>query len=206
MEEDEAEDESPTGAFRFVVLFASFWAHVIIYGLTWTVGVWIKIFRDEFDESHAYTSLIGAIVNATMFVFSFVFSFCIRRCGPRLCVVVGGATITAALVASSFADSVGFLCGTFFVAGLGASMAYIPSIVIVNNYFPSNSLVMGMAASGAAFGTLIMPPLIDILVLYFDWRMAMLGVAVVASTLAICGLCMIPIAGTLNQDAPPSPS
>ena len=73
----------------WLVVLASFICHNIVYGICWTVGVWNVVFLNEFGQSATRTSVVGALVNAVLFVASFAASFLIRIFGCRKLVLLG---------------------------------------------------------------------------------------------------------------------
>ena len=71
------------------VVLASFLCHILVYGVCWTVGVWNVVFLEEFGESAARTSVVGALINAFLFVSSFGCSFLLRPLGCRALTLIG---------------------------------------------------------------------------------------------------------------------
>ena len=73
----EKEEESPRDTlwrkmsrchYGHLIVVLSFLAHVIIYGVCWTVGMWSSILREEFHGSHSQASTLGAILNGVMYL------------------------------------------------------------------------------------------------------------------------------------------
>lgn len=52
---------------HFMVVL-SFGAHVVVYGLAFSVGVWNSVFLEEFGQSHASTAILGSLLNAMLFI------------------------------------------------------------------------------------------------------------------------------------------
>lgn len=72
-----------------LVVLASFLCHVVVYGICWTVGVWNVVFLNEFGQSAAQTSVVGALVNAFLFLSSFACGFMLKPLGCRTLTLTG---------------------------------------------------------------------------------------------------------------------
>lgn len=148
--------------YRHLIVIFGFLIHVIIYGIGWTVGVWTEIFLEEFQLSVTSTSLIGSLLNCVLFLSGFLGSVLLPRLNIRIMVTTGGIIASLCLFISSYAPSLQFLYLSFsFGTGIGIGLGYIPSVVMVNDFFPNDPLPMGIATSGIGCGTFIFPPIIE---------------------------------------------
>ena len=59
-------------------------------------------------------------------------------------------------------------------AGLGNSLIYLPSVVIVGVYFERRALTTGIAVCGSGVGTIVFAPLVDYLLKVYGWRSTLL--------------------------------
>lgn len=88
-------------------------------------------------------------------------------------------------------------CMTFtygFLFGVGASLCYFPTVIILGQYFSRRlSLANGMTSSGSGVGTLCMGPVLQKLIQYFGFRNTMRISAGMLSCVMICALVYRPI-------------
>uniref|UniRef100_A0A6M2DZK4 Putative monocarboxylate transporter n=1 Tax=Xenopsylla cheopis TaxID=163159 RepID=A0A6M2DZK4_XENCH len=86
--------------------------------------------------------------------------------------MAGGLLAGICLVVSMFAQDVITLLFTIGIGtGLGFGLIYLPAIVSVTMYFERyRSLATGIAVCGAGFGTIVFPPLTEILMQEYGWR------------------------------------
>ena len=59
---------SPDGGYGWVVVCASFIAHILEYGVVWTVGVFYVIFLDHFTESRTLLALIASLNTGSFYL------------------------------------------------------------------------------------------------------------------------------------------
>lgn len=62
-------DRGVDGGWGWVVVAASFIAHLLIYGVSWTVGMFNLVFLEEFKANVTATSWIGSINTAALLGF-----------------------------------------------------------------------------------------------------------------------------------------
>ena len=104
-----------------------------------------------------------------MYLFAPLSTALSEQYGSRLVVVIGAFISALGLLASSFAKTLLLLYFTYGVLwGLGTSFGLFPSLVILSRYFRKRlALVTGIALSGAAVGSLIYGPMMQILSLRY---------------------------------------
>jgi OFA family oxalate/formate antiporter-like MFS transporter len=139
----------------FVVLFFA-------YGSQYAFGVFFAALLDEFGWSRA--SLAGAF---SLYAFAYcLVGFPAGRLtdawGPRRVIAVGGLRLGAALAGMALVPHLWqpyVLYG--LVTALGMGTAYVPCNATVVKWFVRRR---GLASSGASAGTLVLPPLAQVLV------------------------------------------
>ena len=101
------------------------------------------------------------------FFFGPIASALCERIGCRLTALTGAVLSVAGLLLSSFITpkDVPKMYATYGVMwGVGSSMCYVPSMVILGQYFDKRmALANGLGTSGSGIGTLVMAPLIQLL-------------------------------------------
>ena len=110
------------------------------------------------------------------------------RFGCRVVAMVGGLISVTAMFATSFVNSLVSIYLTYSILwGLGSSMCYIPTFLMVDRYFERRrSLANGIITAGSAVGALVMGPTINMLLESVGWRntMRMIGGITCAMVLA----------------------
>ena len=73
-------------------------------------------------------------------------------------------------------------------------LIYVPAIVCVANYFEKKrSTAMGLAVCGSGFGTFILAPVTEMLVVEYQWQGAMLILGGVLLNIVVCGIIFRPL-------------
>jgi MFS family permease len=88
--------------------------------------------------------------------------------------------------------------------GLGAGMIYMPSIIIVGYYFESKrSLATGIAVCGSGVGSIVVPPLANFVLTYFEsWTYVVILFGGMFLSCAIFGCLMKPLDSIERPDQP----
>ena len=109
----------------------------------------------------SFIAWVASLASSMMYLFAGVGTSLAERFGSRLVVIIGSFVSAAGLLASSFATTIAPLYATYGVVwGLGASLGFFPSLVILTKYFKRRlALVSGIALAGAASGTLVYGPI-----------------------------------------------
>ncbi|XP_037089822.1 LOW QUALITY PROTEIN: monocarboxylate transporter 14-like [Pollicipes pollicipes] len=193
-----APQSKPDGGYGWVIVFASFLAHVVIYGVSWSVGIFNVIFLAEFQQSKTATAWVGSLLNAMMFSSGGCdLVTLVQRYGCRPVLLSGGVMASAGIALSvAGSQQLYVLYLTFsLLGGIGLGLAYIPTVVIVSEYFEQRrTIALGLAVSGVGLGGFVFPPVIRALMEVYTWRMVLLIIAsIVLGTLTVCGALMKPI-------------
>ena len=97
------------------------------------------------------------------------------RFGCKIVAIAGGIVSVIAMVATSFVSSPVPIYITYSVTwGLGSSMSYVPTFLILDRYFEHRkSLAHGIVTAGSSVGALVIGPTINVLVESVGWRHTM---------------------------------
>lgn len=80
------------------------------------------------------------------------------------------------------------------IYGLGASLAYTPSLVILGHYFKKYiGLVNGIVTAGSSIFTIIMPNIIEYLLHKYNLVITLRSLAVLTSVVMFCAILFKPI-------------
>jgi len=110
-----------------------------------------------------------------------------ERIGCRPVAVMGGLVGMVGTLLASFSDSIFKMYLTQgFLFGVGASLCYFPSVIILPQYFYKNlSMANGLVACGSGVGTMAMGPVINYVIENYGWRTL---VRISAGLLLLCSL------------------
>ena len=97
-----------------------------------------------------------------------------QKMGCRPVAVMGGVIAAVGTLLASFSTSIFQMYLTEgFLFGVGASLCYFPSIIILPQYFRKKwSLVTGFVTCGSGIGTMVMAPITNELIKRLGWRKA----------------------------------
>jgi MFS family permease len=173
----------------WLTVAAAFLAGFVVFGITYSFGVFVEPMTMEFHASRAVTSALFSITGLTFYAFGSLSGHLSDRVGPRIVVSTGAVLLGSGLVSTAFVERMwgGYLTYGIGV-GLGAACAYVPTLAIVGGWFTRRrNTALGIAAAGTGCGMLLVPPIAATLIEHFGWRHAdvILGVGC-ASLLMIC--------------------
>ena len=158
----------------WVVVFAAFLAAFVVFGISYTFGIFLKPIEEELHVTHAALSTVFSTMTVISFFLSPFTGRIADRHGPRRVVACGAVLMCAGLVATARVPSFPLLFLTYGV-GLGGAVActYIPAIATVGGWFKVRRVIaLGVAVSGIGCGTLLAAPVSAMLIERYGWRPA----------------------------------
>ena len=134
--EEEEEDDMIDGGWGWVVVAASFMAHVIGDGCGFSFGILFSELLEAFGESKSTTAWVGSLFVSVPAICGPIASLCAKYMGCRCTTMLGGVVAALGCFAGSFSRNIGELCVSFgVIAGFGLSLVFVPAVVIVAFYF-----------------------------------------------------------------------
>ncbi|MEO8059613.1 MAG: MFS transporter [Burkholderiales bacterium] len=166
--------------YGWVVVWACFVALAVIFGVAYSFAAFFGSFAHEFNASRAEVSLVFGLSGLLYFVLGAVGGLLADRFGPRRVTSAGMLCIAAALVAGSMARSMLELTLVYGVGlGVGIALVYTPAIGCVQPWFTRHrGLAAGIASAGIGAGTFGVPLLATAAILQWQWRGAMVALAI----------------------------
>lgn len=127
------------------------------------------------------------------------------KIGLRRTTLLGGClAATGMFLSAIFVDSIFVLYFTYGIMfGLGAALAYTPSLAILGHYFKRYlGLVNGFVASGSSVSTAVLPIVLEALLQQFslEWTFAVMGM--LSLFIIVCALIFKPMRHPLPTPAP----
>lgn len=118
-----------------------------------------------------------------------------NRFSIRNVTMLGSFLASLSLFVSAFSTNLNVLYFTYGVlGGLGRSLSYTPSLVIVGYYFTKRrGLAVGIATSGVGLGTMFFPPIIEVMFEYYGYWGTFLILAAVIANFFVCGALFRPL-------------
>lgn len=137
-----------------------------------------------------------------MFLLSPVAGVLTDRLGIRLTTFLGGALAAGGMLLSSFlCHSVPALFFTYgFMYGLGAALAYTPSLAILGHYFSRYlGLVNGIVTCGSSVFTVIMPLILEYFIATSGLEAALRILALMSSFVMVCAMLFKPLPPVIEE-------
>lgn len=155
-------------------------------------GIFLLPILKEFDLSTFAGSLASSFALLSYSANSFPSGWMVDRFGPRYAGLLGTALISIGLVISGYASNILELYLSYgAIAGAGLAFVSNAGGVAVVKWFVDKrrATAVGIMASGSAVGSLVFPPLIQLLIIGYSWRIAFV----------VCGIlaCLISLIATL---------
>lgn len=173
----------PDGGFGWVVIIAAFCVQFFVLGVMNNFGVLFSELLVEFNSSKSETSWVGSITYGVMFLTGPISTSLCERLGCRPVAVLGGLIAALGTVLASFSTDIYKMYLTYgFLFGVGASMCYFPSVIILPQYFHKHlSMANGLVSCGSGVGTMVMGPVMQVLIEKVGW----------VNTIRVCSALMI---------------
>lgn len=185
----------PDGGWGWVVMMASFSCNVIVDGIVFSAGMFLKPIGEEFNASTPQTAFVSSLLSGFYLLAGPFVSAAANRWGFRPVTIVGAFIAAFGFALSRYATSVYYLYLTYgVIGGIGFCLIYMPSVITVGYYFERwRALATGISLCGSGVGTFIMAPVSTMLINALGWRDALLVQAAMILLCAFFGLAFRPI-------------
>lgn len=173
--------------YGWVVVSACFAGSMVVFGLSYSFGVFFEPLLADFDGARSDVSLVFSLHSFMLYIGAVVIGRFVDVYGTRRMMVVGTLLLGSGLLWSSRANSwleLVFAYGV--VVSLGLSVIYVVSYATVPRWFEQNrGLASGLASAGLGIGMVLVAPAAELLIEFFDWRVAYMVFAAALSGLAL---------------------
>ncbi|MFC2039016.1 MFS transporter, partial [Chloroflexota bacterium] len=160
--------------YGYVVVVIASLANLVLGGTHYTFSVFFEPLASEFGWTRAVTS--GAF-SLYMILHGFLFIVTGKlndRLGPRIVLSGCGIIMGIGYMLMSTTNSLWQIYLFFgIIIAIGMSGGYVPMISTVTRWFENNKkrgLMIGISIAGVGVGTMIMPPIANLLITNFGWR------------------------------------
>ncbi|KAJ6647545.1 Monocarboxylate transporter 1, partial [Pseudolycoriella hygida] len=166
----------PDGGWGWVVVVASFCSNTIVDGIVMSAGMFKEPITQDFGASASAISLIFSLLSGFYLIAGPFAASLANKYGFRPITIIGSFIASFAFGISYFADGVVYLYIIYgVIGGIGFSMIYIPSVIIVGYYFERwRALATGIALCGSGVGTFLFAPFNEAMIKAVGWRNTLL--------------------------------
>ncbi|CAG9855421.1 unnamed protein product [Phyllotreta striolata] len=166
----------PDGGWGWLVLFGATMVNILVPGTIKSFGVLFVEFIEAFESSPAEAMWIPALCYFLYSSLGPLSSILSVKYSYRTVTLIGGAFAAGGMILSFWANSVYFLYVSYGVlVGIGAGLSFPPTVYIVCSYFVRlRGVANGICISGSAFGSILIPPVLRILLVTYGYRGAVL--------------------------------
>jgi len=160
--------------YGYPIVIVSFFTLMIVYGVLYSYGVFMKPIVNELGWTRATTSgaySLGMIVTGYLFMVTGQFNDVI---GPRRLITICGFLLGAGCLLMSLVQAAWQLYVFWgLIIGTGVSGGIVPITSTVARWFiKKRGLMTGLALAGIGFSQVAFPPLITLSITAYGWRTA----------------------------------
>ncbi|KYN17202.1 PREDICTED: monocarboxylate transporter 10 isoform X2 [Trachymyrmex cornetzi] len=201
--------EPPDGGLRaWMIMVGSFTINGVLFSIINSYSLIYQELQKRLIEAgetevSSKAALVGSLTIGTTFFLSPVAGILTDKFGIQTTTFVGGAIASVGLLLSSLLTAkVELLFLTYGVMyGLGASLAYTPSLAILGHYFKKYlGLVNGIVTAGSSIFTTLLPSLMEVLILRLGLEGTLRSLAVLTAIIMACAILFKPIPLTSQRD------
>ena len=175
----------PKFFYGYVVVAATFLIMVVMWGTSYSFGIFFKPLIEDFGWTRTMTSGAFSLSLVFLCLFSVVAGKLTDTFGPRIVVTVSGFFVGLGYLLMSQVTTIWQLYLFYgVIIGIGMSTAFVPLVSTVARWFVKRrGMMTGIAASGLGVGTLVMPPVANWLITINGWRTSYIVVGTIALVL-----------------------
>ncbi|KOC69627.1 Monocarboxylate transporter 10 [Habropoda laboriosa] len=192
----------PDGGLRaWMVMIGSFVINGVLFSVINTYSlIYLELQKRLLESGETAASskaaLVGSLTIGTTFFLSPISGILTDKIGIQMTTLLGGALASGGMLLSSiFSSKVALLYLTYGVMyGLGASLAYTPSLAILGHYFKRYlGLVNGIVTAGSSIFTTLMPYLMEVILRRFGLEGTLRFLAMLTAIVMACAILFKPI-------------
>ncbi len=158
----------------WLVVAGAFLVQMVGYGAIYSYSAFAEAIAASFGAARAEVALVYALSGGSCFLVSGLSGPLADRIGARIVALAGMLLLGLGLVIAAGAQSmIEVYAGYGLLIGLGAGFAVVPAMAAVQRWFARHrGLASGIASAGVGIGTVLVPPLAELLGRFGDWRVA----------------------------------
>jgi len=159
--------------YGYIVVAAAALVLFVFSSNLFVFGIFFKPMVNEFGWSRALTSGAFSLAWVVRGALGIIMGSLNDRLGPRLLATVCGIMMGAGYLLMAQVHSVWqFYLFYVGIIGIGSGL-YVPMVSTVARWFTNRrGLMTGLVVAGGGLGALVSPPLADLLITTYDWRIS----------------------------------
>lgn len=183
-------DDTDDGLYYgWIVTGACFVGSFVVFGVSYSFGVFFEPLVEEFDLSRGATSTVFAVQTLVIYVGAALLGGLADRYGARRLMAVGVVLFAAGLLWTSRATSFAALVAAYgILTALGMGLIYVVTYATIPRWFGRRrGFASGIATSGLGIGMVAVAPVAAFLIGQYGWRdtyLALVAAFVAALALA----------------------
>ncbi|KAL5274451.1 SLC16A2.2 family protein [Megaselia abdita] len=194
--------EPPDGGVRaWCIMISAFLCNGVIFGIINCYSVINSYLQDKLTaqgvgDASSKAALVGSLAIGTTFLLSPVSGILVDKIGLRTTTFIGGLLSAGGMLISSFCtEDIEILCLTYGVMfGLGAALAYTPTLAILGHYFKRYlGKVSGFVTAGSSIFTILLPPGLEYFVKAHGLPMTLRLLSLILSFVIVCAFVYKPL-------------
>ncbi|XP_077979879.1 monocarboxylate transporter 13-like [Glandiceps talaboti] len=160
------------GCIGWVVVLGAFVCAMFVFGVFQAIGPIFVVLQKYYNQTSAGVSWIMSLMVFLQFGLGPIAPIFVKKFGYRMTVMIGSIVSTLGFFLSAFTSNVEFLYFSIgILVGTGYSLVVpptlgIPALFIRKRYTLANALVV----TGGGIGTIIFPPVIQLMIDNYGWR------------------------------------
>lgn len=165
---------------EWLIIGACFIGTLVVFGISYSFGVFFDRILAEFHRSRGTTSLVFSIHTFVLYFGAVIVGLLVEKYGPRHLLLFGTFLLGAGLFAAGQSQSLSQVIAFYsIVASFGLSNIYVVSYTTVPKWFDKRrGFATGIATSGLGVGMLFISPASAKLISLFGWRTAFLVLSI----------------------------
>jgi MFS family permease len=182
--------------YGWVVVITCFIIAAIIFGISYSFGVFFKSLEGEFNLNRGATSAVFSLYMVLYSVFGILGGWALDRYGPRIITIFVGLFTGLSLLLTSQAGTTWQLFITYgLLLAIGVGPSYVMVMSTASRWFNrKRGLALGIVGSGSGLGMLLIAPFATYLISNIDWRMTYVAIGLIA------WLVVIPLFKLMRKD------
>ncbi|MFC6719484.1 MFS transporter [Natrialbaceae archaeon GCM10025810] len=179
--------------YGWIVVLACFLGTFVVFGLSYSFGVFLERMATDFERSNAVTTLAFGVQTLFLYVGASLVGVFVDRVGARRALTAGAAVLCLGLVWTSRATSLFAVVLAYgVVTGIGMSVVYVVAYATVPRWFDRRAgFAGGVASAGLGIGMLVVAPAATALIDRVGWRTAFLVLAGLVAALLLLATALI---------------
>ncbi|ENN74263.1 monocarboxylate transporter 13 isoform X2 [Dendroctonus ponderosae] len=192
----------PDGGWGWLVLFGATLVNILVPGTIKSFGILFLEFQEAFETTPSEEMWIPALCYFLYSSLGPVSSILSLKYSYRTVTFLGGACAAGGMILSFWANSVRYLFFTYgFLFGCGAGLSFPPTVYIVSGYFVKRrGIANGICISGSAFGSILLPPLLRLILVNYGYKGACLIMGGITLNVFVAALFYEPVEKHLKRE------